>query len=126
MATLTAVSPWVLGAVLVLCGIAGLLLLWHLARDQVVEDGMFLLLAVTEVVLVVQLVAGCVALGQTERDVSGALFVSYLVGVILALPVGAFWSLAERNRAGTGVLLLAVLTVAALEVRLDAIWGGAA
>ncbi|MEZ0580655.1 hypothetical protein [Nocardioides sp. MH1] len=119
-------SPWVLGAVLVLCGIAGILLLVHLARDRVVDDGMFLLLGVIELALIGQLVGGCVALAHTDRDVSGVLFASYLVGNILALPVGAFWSLAERNRSGTAVLLLAVLTVAALEVRLDAIWGGAA
>ena len=119
-------SPWVLGAVLVLCGIAGVVLLVHLARDRVADDGTYLLLGVAELVLVGQLVGGCIALGHTDRDVSGVLFVSYLAGNTLALPIGAFWSLAERNRAGTAVLLLAVLTVAALEVRLDAIWGGAA
>lgn len=119
-------SPWVLGAVLVLSGVAGILLLVHLARDQVAEDGMFLLLGVTELLLLGQLVGGCVALAHSDRDVSGALFLSYLVGVALALPIGAFWSLAERSRAGTAVLLLAVLTVMALEVRLDAIWAGRA
>ncbi len=41
------------------------------------------------------------------------------------LPIGAFWSLAERNRAGTAVLLLAILTVVGLELRLHAIWAGA-
>ena len=87
---------------------------------------MFVLLGVTELVLVGQLVAGCVALGHTARDVDGTLFVSYLIGTALVLPIGAFWSLAERTRAGTAVVLLAVLTVAALEVRLDAIWAGAA
>jgi hypothetical protein len=126
VATLTAVSSWVLGAVLVLCGTKAAFLVVHLVRDQVSEDGMYLLLGVTEVVLLVQLVWGCIALGQTERDVEGALFVSYLVGATVVLPVGAFWSLAERSRAGTAVVLLAVLTVAALEVRLDAIWGGSA
>lgn len=123
---LSAVSPWILGAILVLCGITTVVLLVHLVRDLAAEDGMFVLLAVTEVVLLVQLVWGCVALGDTERDVEGTLFVSYLVGTALVLPIGAFWSLAERSRAGTAVVLLAVLTVAALEVRLDAIWGGAA
>ncbi len=118
-------NPWVYGAILVLCGLAALLALVHLVRDEPVEDGMYVLLAVTEVVVLVQLVWGCVALAGTDRDVSGTLFVSYLVGVALALPIGAFWSLAERSRAGTAVLLLAVLTVAALEVRLDAIWAGA-
>lgn len=118
-------SSWVLGAVLVLCGLTTILLVVHLIRDRAAEDGMFVLLGVTELVLLGQLVGGCVALANTEGDVDGPLFVSYLVGVTLALPIGAFWSLAERTRAGTAVVLLAVLTVAALEVRLDAIWAGA-
>lgn len=119
-------SPWVSGAVLVLCGITGIVLVVHLVRDRATEDAMFVLLGVTELALLGQLVGGCVALGTTEREVEGTLFVSYLVGVALVLPIAAFWSLAERNRAGTAVVLLAVATVAALEVRLDAIWTGAA
>ena len=126
MTTLSAVSPWVLGAVLVLCGIAALLLVVHLVRDLAAQDSMFVLLGLTELVLVGQLVGGCVALGHTDSDVDGTLFVSYLIGTALALPIGAFWSLAERTRAGTVVVLLAVATVAALEVRLDAIWRVAA
>ena len=118
-------NPWVFGVILALCGIAALLAVVHLIRDRVAEDGMYLLLGIAELVLVAQLVAGCIALSGTERDVSGVLFVSYLVGVALALPVGAFWSLAERNRAGTAVLLLATLTVVGLELRLDGIWSGA-
>jgi len=120
------VSPWVLGAVLVLCGITVVLLVVHLVQDRAAADSTFVLLGLTELVLLAQLVGGCVALGNTQRDVDGTLFVSYLVGVALALPIGAFWSLAERSRAGTAVVLLAVLTVAALEVRLDAIWAGTA
>ena len=119
-------SPWVLGAVLLLCGLTVIVLVVHLVRDRAAEDGMFVLLGVTELVLLGQLVGGCIALGNTERDLDGTLFVSYLVGIALALPIGAFWSLAERSRAGTAVVLLAVLTVAALEVRLDAIWAGTA
>ena len=97
----------------------------HLVKDEVVGDPMFLVLGVVELLLVVQLVTGSFALAATGRDVSGVLFVSYLVGIALALPVGAFWSLAERSRSGTAVLALAVLTVVALEVRLAAIWAGA-
>ncbi|KAA1429260.1 hypothetical protein [Nocardioides antri] len=118
-------NPWVYGVILVLCAVAAVLLLVHLVRDAPAEDGIYLVLGSAEVALLVQLVWGSVALADTSREVSGTLFVSYLVGVLLALPIGAFWSLAERNRAGTAVLLLAVLTVAALEVRLDAIWSGA-
>jgi len=119
------VTNWLEVLVFVLAGTAAVLAVVHLIRDRVAEDGMYLLLGIAELALVAQLVAGCIALSGTERDVSGALFVSYLVGVALVLPIGAFWSLAERNRAGTAVLLLAALAVVGLELRLDAIWAGA-
>lgn len=96
-----------------------------LVRDEPAGDVMYLILAIAEIVLLVQVVVGAAALSGTEREVSGVLFVSYLVGVALALPVGAFWSLAERSRAGTVVLAVAVFTVIALELRLAAIWDGA-
>lgn len=93
-----------------------------LVRDRPAGDPMFVALAVVETLLLLQLVLGSVALARTDRDVSAALFVSYLVGLVLVLPLGAYWSLAERNRAGTAVLALAALTVIALEVRLHSIW----
>jgi len=97
-----------------------------LVRDETAGDRTFVLLGVVEVAVLVQLVYGIVALVGTERDVSGVLFVSYLVGNACALPIGAFWSLAERSRSGTGVLLVATFTVIALQARLGAIWGGSA
>jgi len=121
------VTNWLEVLVYALAGIAMVVTLVLLVRDQAAaeRDWVFVLLGVIELVLLVQLVWGCVALANTEREVSGVLFVSYLVGVALALPIGAFWSLAERNRAGTSVLLLAAFAVAGLELRLDAIWAGA-
>ena len=114
-----------MGAVLVLALVTLVAIGVLLVRNEPAGDPMFVLLAVVEVVLLVQLVVGVVQLSSTDRDVSGVLFVSYLVGVVLALPIGAFWSLAERSRAGTAVLGAAVFTAVALELRLWAIWGGA-
>jgi len=116
------VNDQITGAVYVLGGAAALWSLVLLVRDEVAQDRTFALLALTELVLLVQLVVGCVLLAGTDRDVAGVLFVSYLVGIALALPIGAFWSLAERSRSGTGVLVVAALTVIALEVRLVDIW----
>ncbi|MGA8258526.1 MAG: hypothetical protein WB767_18290 [Nocardioides sp.] len=117
-------NDWVAGAVIALSllsgAVAGLLML----RDRLPQDRTFAIFGLTEAVLLVQLVVGCVALGTTDRDVEGVLFVSYLIGNSLALPIGVFWSLAERTRYGTGVLVVAALTVAALQVRLDTIWSG--
>ena len=118
-------NDWITGAVYVVGGVVGVWTLVLLIRDQVAQDRTFALLAVAEVLLLVQLVVGCVLLAGTDRDVDGVTFVSYLVGIALALPVGAFWSLAERTRSGTGVLVLAALTVLALQLRLVDIWNGA-
>jgi hypothetical protein len=114
-----------MGAVLALALVTLVAVAVLLVRDEPAGDPMFVLLAAVELVLLVQLVVGVVQLSSTDRDVSGVLFVSYLVGVALALPIGAFWSLAERSRAGTAVLGAAVFTVVALELRLWGIWGGA-
>ncbi|MBC9731718.1 hypothetical protein [Nocardioides marmotae] len=111
-----------LWAVLALTLVAVVMVVVHLVRDETAGDPTFLALAVVEVVLLVQAVVGGVALAGTERDVAGVTFVSYLVSILLVLPIGAFWSLAERSRAGTTVLLVALLTVAALEVRLWSLW----
>lgn len=118
------VNDWITAAVYVLAVVATAWTLVLVIRDEVAQDRTFALLGITELVLVVQLVVGGVLLGVADRDVSGVLFVSYLVGIALALPIGAFWSLAERTRSGTGVLVVAALTVLALEVRLVDIWSG--
>jgi len=114
-----------MGAVLALAVVTLVAIAVLLVRDEPAGDPTFVLLGVTELVLLAQLVVGLVQLSSTERDVSGVLFVSYLVGVVLVLPIGAFWSLAERSRSGTAVLGAAVFTAVALELRLWAIWGGA-
>lgn len=118
------VTPWLTVTLLVAAGAVAVLVLVLLVRDEPAQDRTFIAIGVVELVVLVQLVLGVVALTQTDRDVSGVLFVSYLVGNLLVLPIGVFWSLAERTRAGTGVLLVALLTVMALQLRLETIWGG--
>ena len=117
-------TDWLYGVVLAVACAAAVLLVVDLTRDRAAQDSHFITLAVLEVVLLVQLVGGAVALARTEREVEGVVFVSYLVTVALTPIVGAFFSLAERSRVGTTILLLAVATVAGLEVRLWDIWSG--
>lgn len=119
-------NSWVYAAILLICGAAAVVLVVDLVRDRAAQDAHYVALAVLEVALLVQLVWGCVALAGTERDVSGVTFVSYLVSTVLAPVVGALFSLAERSRVGTTILLMAVATVAGLEVRLADIWGSGA
>lgn len=117
-------TDWLYGVVLAVACAAAVLLVVDLIRDRAAQDSHFISLAVLDVVLLVQLVVGAVALGRTERDVEGTVFVSYLVTVVLIPVIGAFFSLAERSRVGTTILLLAVATVAGLELRLWDLWGG--
>ncbi|VXB50404.1 hypothetical protein [Nocardioides sp. AX2bis] len=115
-------NTWVVVAVLTLTVLAAAVAAVQMVRDQPIGDRTFAVLALAEAAVLVQLVLGLVLLVGTENDVDAVLFVGYLVGLLVALPIGAFWSLAERSRAGTGVVLLAALTVVALEVRLVDIW----
>ncbi len=77
-----------------------------------------------EVGLLAQLVAGVVNAVGTERDLDTATFVGYLVGAVVVLPLGAFWSLAERSRWGAGVLAVACLSVPVMVLRLNQLWAG--
>ncbi len=69
-----------------------------------------------------QLVLGLVQVVGDHGDLNVAAYVGYLVGSLLVLPIAFVWSVGERTRSGTGVLLVGVLAVAFLFVRLDQLW----
>ena len=117
-------NSWLYGVALVVAAIVAVVLVVDLIRDRAAQDPHFIGLAVLELVMLVQLVGGVVALSRTDRDIDGVVFVSYLVTNLLVPVVAAFFALAERSRVGTTILLLGVATVAGLEVRLWDIWGG--
>lgn len=97
---------------------------WHMLRDRVFGNPLFYAVSVLEIVLLVLLVGGSVALGRTARDVDGVLFISYLVTMVVIPPAAVIWGIAEKSRWGTGVVVVAMLTIAALSVRLLGIWKG--
>lgn len=99
---------------------AGVLLI----RDAPFSNPLFYSVAVLELVLVALLVGGCVALARTDEAVDGVLFVSYLVTLVIIPPAAVLWGVAERSRWGTGVVVVAMLTVAILVIRLLGIWQG--
>lgn len=115
---------WLVVPVLLLCAAASVWTLVMIARDESPpSDPYFVLLGVLLVLLVVQLVGALVAMGAGSRDLTEPVtFVAYLFTVVLVLPVGAALALVERSRWGSGALLVALLTVAAMEARLDALW----
>jgi hypothetical protein len=88
---------------------------WHLWVTGVVE----VVLVVFAAVAVVALVQG----GQIEG--STGVFLAYLAGTLLALPLAVLWVLGEPSRWSTVALGVVCLVVAVLLLRLDQIWTGA-
>ena len=119
-------TGWLVVTVLLLTAVSALWTAVMVVRDQSPPGvRFFVVLAVLLLALLLQLVLGLVALATTDRDVEGVTFVAYLVTVVLAPPFGAALALVERSRWGNGALLVALATVAAMEVRLDALWAAA-
>jgi hypothetical protein len=115
----------VTGLQIVLSVVALVVALWLvvlIVRDRLPDDYLYGALGLLEVGLVAQLVIGLVMVSGDHGGVNVAAYVGYLVGALVILPVGFLWSLGERTRAGTGVLLVAVLVVPVLFLRLHDLW----
>jgi hypothetical protein len=111
---------------IVLAAIAAVVAVWLVVlvvRDTEPDDYLYAALALLEVGMLVQLVVGLVQVSGDHGGVNVAAYVGYLVGSAVLLPVAFVWSAGERTRAGTGVLLVAVLVVPLLFVRLHQLWG---
>lgn len=104
--------------------VVGLWAGWLTVRDKPVDNPLFYAVSVVEVALVVQLVAGFVALARSDRDIDGVTFGAYLVTVVLVPPAAVLWGIAEKSRWGVGVVAVGMLTVAALCLRLLDVWSG--
>jgi hypothetical protein len=110
---------------IVLAAIAAVVALWLVVliiRDVTPNDHLYAALGLLEVGLLAQLVVGLVQVVGDHGDVNVAAYVGYLVGSVVLLPVAFLWSVGERTRAGTGVLLVAVLVVPVLFLRLHQLW----
>jgi hypothetical protein len=92
--------------------------------DREPPDWVYGALALLELGLVGQLVVGLIRLGGAHGDVNVAAYIGYLVGSLVVLPAAFLWSVGERTRAGTGVLLVAVVVVPVLFLRLHELWSG--
>jgi hypothetical protein len=109
----------VLGAVAVVVAVWLVVLI---VLDRLPGDAVFGALLLIEVGLVAQLVIGLVRVFGDHGGLNVAAYVGYLVGALLVLPIGFAWSAGERTRSGTGVLLVAVVTVPVLFLRVHDLW----
>jgi hypothetical protein len=81
--------------------------------------------ALGEAGFLVQVVWGIVRLAGGARPAGGmAIFVGYLAGSLVILPLAAAWGLAERTRWGPAVLAAGFLVSAVLVVRMQQVWNG--
>jgi hypothetical protein len=109
-------------AITVLAGVIAVWLVVLIALGREPDDWAYGALALLEVGLLAGLVIGLVRLGGEHAGVNVAAYVGYLVGSVLILPAAFLWSVGERTRAGTGVLLVAVVVLPVLFVRLHQLW----
>lgn len=98
---------------------------WHTYRRQDFSNPLFYAVGVLQIVLIGLLIGSSIALSRTTRDVDGVLFVSYLVTMVVIPVAATLWGIAEKSRWGTGVVVVAMLTVSVLSVRCLGIWQGA-
>jgi hypothetical protein len=113
-------------ALLVSCLVAALLLIVEGGRGKAPLWWHLGLVAAIEVLLGVQTVVAVLLLVQGEAIMGSAgVFIAYLVGTLLALPLTLLWGLGEPSRWTLVALGVACLVVAVLVLRLDQIWAGA-
>ena len=113
----------VVQAILVVaCALAAIVVLIQLVRNVPASNVVDGALAVVQVVVIAQLIAGLASVGSAPHSVSKFVYVGYLVGALVVLPFAWLWAQAERSRSGLGVLLVGLFVVAFLVVRLHQIW----
>ena len=105
------------------CLVVAVWLVVLIVRDRRPDDYLYAALGLLEVGLVAQLVIGLIMVSGDHGGVNVAAYVGYLVGALVILPVAFVWSMGERTRSGTGVLLVAVVVVPVLFLRLHQLWG---
>jgi hypothetical protein len=94
-------------------------------RDRRAGTGVLIVAALTEAGVLAQLVVGITQLASGHHDVSAALFVAYLLGLAVVVPLAVVWARGEPTRWGPAVLAVAGLVVLVLMARLHQLWTGA-
>ena len=95
----------------------------YVVLDRTPDWGLLGFAGVVEAATLVLLVVAAVQVGGV--DLSGGAAVTlfgYLLAGLVLLPIGFVWSLAERSRGATAVLMVAGLAQAFVVVRVMQVW----
>jgi heme A synthase len=92
------------------------------ARNRRADNQLLIELIVTELLVLVQLVVAVVEVIGGQHPDSTLTFLAYAVGELVIIPVGVFWSQAERSRSSTLVIAIACLAVAVMTARMLQMW----
>jgi hypothetical protein len=111
-------SAILIGACLI--GVAWTALLAALNRP--VDDRLLVELGITELLVLAQLVVAVVEVIGGRHPDSTATFLGYAFGAIVILPIGVFWSVAEKSRSSTLVIAIAGLALAVMTARMLQMW----
>jgi hypothetical protein len=97
--------------------------LLYVALDRTPDWGLLGFAAVIEVLTLALLVVAAVQVGGVDLSGGGVVTLfGYLVAGLVLLPIGFVWSLAERSRGATAVLMIAGLAQAFVVVRVMQVW----
>lgn len=97
--------------------------LGYVALDRTPDWGLLGFAGVIEAGTLVLLVVAAVQVGEVDLHGPGLITLfGYLVAGLVLLPLGFAWSLAERSRGATAVLLVAGLTQAFVIGRVLELW----
>ncbi|GGC59073.1 hypothetical protein IEU95_06515 [Hoyosella rhizosphaerae] len=91
--------------------------------SRVSDKALLGVLALVEILTVVQCFVGLFLAFTTDRELSTLTFVLYLVGVPLIIPVATWWAMGDRTRAGAGVLTVGLISVPVMVLRMHELWG---
>ena len=100
-----------------------LVALAYVALDRTPDWGLLGVAGLIEVGVLVLLVVAAFSVGGADLGGTGAVTLfGYLLAGLVVLPLGFGWSLAERSRGATSVLVVVGLTEAFLVLRAVQIW----
>lgn len=103
---------------------AAVFALWHVIRGYQFSNPLFYTVAGVEGALVVGLIVAITksirGLGQAEP----VLYWSYFATTLIIAPLAVMWGVGDKSRWGTGVVAIAMVTIAVLVIRLEQIWQG--